>query len=169
MLRFASQFVILLAVPPFSSRQLMCPSRHFVHFFLRSVSFHHVRSQHTLLQGLALLSSRARGSSTQQITIPFANQLMLTGFHSTAFSHTFTSVAFSPPAANICARLAATGCVTGLHWHRCLAYKLRLCHVQPLHCASITSCGRFTVRPSRWHSPAISFVPLSIALWRLAA
>lgn len=43
-LRFATQFVMLLAVPPHSSRQLLCPSRHFVHFFLRSASLHHVRS-----------------------------------------------------------------------------------------------------------------------------
>src|SRR5436190_18938399 len=30
-------FVILLAVPPHSSRQLLCPSPHFVHFFLTSL------------------------------------------------------------------------------------------------------------------------------------
>lgn len=44
-LRFAMQFVMLLAVPPHSSRQLLCPSRHFIHSFLRSASLHHVRSQ----------------------------------------------------------------------------------------------------------------------------
>ncbi|MBS1632861.1 MAG: hypothetical protein JST10_09840 [Bacteroidetes bacterium] len=43
-LRFATQFVMLLAVPPHSSRQLLCPSRHFVHYFLRSASLHLVRS-----------------------------------------------------------------------------------------------------------------------------
>jgi len=38
------RFVMLLAVPPHSSRQLLCPSRHFVHYFLRSASLHLVRS-----------------------------------------------------------------------------------------------------------------------------
>ncbi|MBK9938915.1 MAG: hypothetical protein IPP02_11105 [Chitinophagaceae bacterium] len=38
------RFVMLLAVPVHSSRQLLCPSRHFVHFFLRSASLHLVRS-----------------------------------------------------------------------------------------------------------------------------
>jgi len=33
------RFVILLAVPPHSSRQLLCPSPHFIHFFLRYASF----------------------------------------------------------------------------------------------------------------------------------
>ena len=40
-------FVILLAVPPHSSRQLLCPSPHFVHFFLTtldSVSLHPLHS-----------------------------------------------------------------------------------------------------------------------------
>ena len=38
------RFVMLLAVPPHSSRQLLCPSRHLVHSFLRYASFHLVRS-----------------------------------------------------------------------------------------------------------------------------
>ena len=38
------RFVILLAVPSPSFGQLLCPSRHFVHFFLRSASLHLVRS-----------------------------------------------------------------------------------------------------------------------------
>ena len=38
-LRFATQFVILLAVPPHSSRQLLCLSPHFVHFFLVTLHF----------------------------------------------------------------------------------------------------------------------------------
>ena len=42
---------------------------------------------------------------------------ILTGFHFAALRHSFTSVAFSPPAAHNLARLAATVCVTGLHWH----------------------------------------------------
>lgn len=43
-LRYASQFVTLLAAPSPSSRQLLCPSCHFVHFVLRSAPLHHVRS-----------------------------------------------------------------------------------------------------------------------------
>ena len=46
-----------------------------------------------------------------------ANPTILTGFHSASLRHSFTSVAFSPPAAHNLARLAATVCVTGLHWH----------------------------------------------------
>lgn len=42
---------------------------------------------------------------------------ILTGFHCASLRHPFTSAAFSPPAANNLARLAATGCVTGLRWH----------------------------------------------------
>ena len=41
------RFVILLAVPPLSSRQLLCPSPHFVHFFLAtldSASLHPLHS-----------------------------------------------------------------------------------------------------------------------------
>jgi hypothetical protein len=38
----ATQFVTLLAVPPHSSRQLLCPLCHFVHNVLRSAQFHHV-------------------------------------------------------------------------------------------------------------------------------
>lgn len=41
------RFVILLAVPPHSSRQLLCPSPHFVHFFLAtldSASLHPLHS-----------------------------------------------------------------------------------------------------------------------------
>ena len=64
---------------------------------------------------------------------------ILTGFHFTSLRHTFTSGAFSPPAAfYCCARLAATVCVTGFHWHKYLClYGDAICCVTPLHCASI--------------------------------
>ena len=63
---------------------------------------------------------------------------ILTGFHFAPLQPSFTSVAFSPPAAFCCcARLAATGCVPGRRWHRTYAHKL----------AYATLCP-FTVCPS---------------------
>jgi hypothetical protein len=46
MLRFTTQFVTPLAVPPHSSRQLLCPSCHFVHCVLRSATLHLVPLLH---------------------------------------------------------------------------------------------------------------------------
>ena len=46
-LRFTSQFVILLAAPPHSSRQLLCPSQPFTQPLLHYVSFHLVRFNFT--------------------------------------------------------------------------------------------------------------------------
>jgi hypothetical protein len=45
-LRCATQFVTLPAVPPHSSRQLLCPSCHFVHCVLRSATLHLVPLLH---------------------------------------------------------------------------------------------------------------------------
>ena len=111
-LRFASQFVMLLAVPPHSSRQLLCSSRHFVHFFLRSASLHHVRNSticskagHPIIQPQNYTHGNA--PAFQQAT-----PTILTGFHSAPLRHSFTSVAFSPPAAhNLLALRTHFGCV----------------------------------------------------------
>ena len=75
----ASQAVTLLAFPPHPSQQLLCPSRHFVHFFLR---------------------------------------------------HTFTSVAFSSPAANYFARRQPHyGCVQQVLAHA--QFQPHLCSFVP--------------------------------------
>ena len=113
MLRYASQFVLLLAVPRHSSRQLLCSSRHFVHSFLRSASLHYVRTWPCFKAGHPLarhiLTHRDAPAFTQAIAA------ILTGFCYATLRSASTSVAFSPPAANNFARLA------------CLP-QLRVCH-----------------------------------------
>lgn len=104
----ASQFVMLLAVPPHSSRQLLCPSRHFVHYFLRYASLHHVRSYpFASWPGSPLCQAQIITHGLHQ---PFRkpNATILTGFHSAPLRHSFTSVAFSPPAAHNLARRPPT-------------------------------------------------------------
>ena len=103
-------FVILLAVPPHSSRQLLCPSRHFVHFFLRSASLHPFAAK----SFATCWASQPRHSPTHRecTSLSQASPTILTGFHSATLRHTFTSVAFSPPAAhNLLALRTHFGCV----------------------------------------------------------
>jgi hypothetical protein len=101
------RFVILLAVPSPSFGQLLCPSRHFVHYFLRSAALHLVRSYPFASwpgpASIHTISNHRRGTSHSQ-----ANATILTGFHSAALRHSFTSVAFSPPAAYYLARRPPT-------------------------------------------------------------
>ena len=101
------RFVILLAVPPHSSRQLLCPSRHFVHFFLRSASLHHVRNS-TICSKAGHPKPHTKSNTLGNApAFPQAIPTILTGFHSASLRHSFTSVAFSPPAAHNLACLAA--------------------------------------------------------------
>ena len=86
----ATQFVILLAVPPHSSRQLLCPSPELHSSALHSVSLHHVRSSsvcfsawHTLAVTLSL--SKCAQLPTQASCCPTKPGAVLTGFHFTAF------------------------------------------------------------------------------------
>ncbi len=113
-LRYASQFVTLLAFPPHSSRQLLCPSCHFVHFVLRSATLHHVRSL-TICCKAWHTFQHTKQSTSDAHSFSQNNATILTGFHSATLRPTFTSVAFSPPAANNFACLA------------CLP-QLRVCH-----------------------------------------
>lgn len=112
------------AAPSPSSRQLLWPSRPFVHSFLRSAALHHVRSRALASRhgapatcahfpdsccphGLAAAPQRQHSCRS-----PCCRCTPLTGFHSASLRHTFTSVAFSPPAAHFFARLAPHyGCV----------------------------------------------------------
>ena len=98
-LRYASQFVTLLAVPPHSSRQLLCPSCHFVHFVLSSAAFHIVHSL-TICCTAWHTFQLTKQSTSDAHTFSQANATILTGFHSATLLPTFTSVAFSPPVAN---------------------------------------------------------------------
>lgn len=87
------RFVILLAVPPHSSRQLLCPSRHFVHYFLRSASLHLVRSYSFASRpGIPLAIHKATHKGMHQ---PFARQRYNTHWvpfrSTTSFTH-FSSV-----------------------------------------------------------------------------
>jgi len=132
-LRFASQFVMLLAVPPHSSRQLLCPSRHFVHYFLRYASLHHVRSKTICFKaGHPILLTQ--NNTWECTSLSQANATILTGFHSASLRHSFTSVAFSPPAAHYLARLLSP-------------FRLR-----SLSAALITMPDTWLIRPSFRHA-----------------
>lgn len=84
-LRFTSQFVILLAAPTHSSRQLLCPSQPFTQPLLHYVSFHLVRFSTSaaapciLIQSQLPITAGCKGTSASQHTT-------LTGLHFTAFS-----------------------------------------------------------------------------------
>jgi hypothetical protein len=80
--------------------------------------------------------------------------------------HPFTSVACSTPAANNCARRRCHRLRYGLRLAQTHAYA-SMPRQSPSLCVH-RSLRRFTVRPSRWRSQAIPFVPLSIAFGRLA-
>jgi hypothetical protein len=109
-LRFATQFVTLLAA-------------HTAFVTAAIVSFTPLRS---LLPSLRFITPRSQLSFATRLGSPFpalklntgltqafsqARPTILTGFHSASLRHTFTSVAFSPPAAHNLACLAAChGC-----------------------------------------------------------
>ena len=97
------RFVILLAVRSPSFGQLLCPSRHFVHYFLRSASLHLVRSL-TICCKARHPFAYHKSKHWAAPAFPQASPTILTGFHSASLRHSFTSVAFSPPAANNFAR-----------------------------------------------------------------
>ena len=83
-----------------SSRQLSCPSCHFVHFVLRFASLHHVRSYAVCYKAW---HTPCPQSKAQVMHIPFRkpDATILTGFHSAPLRPPFTSAAFRPLAANI--------------------------------------------------------------------
>jgi hypothetical protein len=150
-----------------TSRQLLCPSCHLIHYVLRSAPLHHVRS--LTICSEAWQPVRQHKAELQGCTNPFASHTtILTGFHSATLRPSFISVAFSPPAANNFARLAYHRLRYGaaLTHDPCSCTDLdtkpkSACHVPPLHCASIRGDAPFTVRPSRWCSQPLPFVPHS--------
>ena len=192
------RFVILLAVPPHSSRQLLCPSRHFVHYFLRSATLHPVRS-YSFASGRASHQPGTNHNTWECTSLSQANATILTGFHSATLRHSFTSVAFSPPAANYFARRLSplrlrSPCVANCLCRTSISQSIAkvLLHSS----AASVPCGKFTPAASyvasivaatwlsffslirkvaatlllapSWGSQALPFVSLSSALWRLA-
>lgn len=114
-LRYASQFVILLAAHTAFVTAATCVLHaasftsslvplHYTTFVACPFSTRHGTLSHTQ-------------SKAQVLHIPFRKAIatIFTGFHSASLRPTFTSVAFSPPAAKNCARLV------------CLP-QLRVCH-----------------------------------------
>ncbi len=89
-----------------SSRQLLCPSCHLIHFVLRSATLHHVRTLTFCCKAWHTIQSTKQSTSDAH-TFSQAHATILTGFHSAPLLPTFISVAFSPPAANNFACLAA--------------------------------------------------------------
>ena len=141
-LRSLSHFLQLIR---HSSRQLQCPSCHLVHFFLRYASLHHVRSLPICCKAghpICFTHSLTHGNApafTQAIPA------ILTGFHFASLRHPFTSVAFSPPAANNLACLAAChGCgfvMVFVHTH--IALTKTKTHAKPLR-LTVAVYRRFT-------------------------
>ncbi len=123
---------------------------------------------------------------------------ILTGFHSASLRHSFTSVAFSPPAANYLARRPPTSAAFTLRLLFAHSYLISqsIAKVHLHSSAAYVPFGKFTPAASygasivaatwlsffsfsrkvaatlllapSWGSQALPFVPLSSALWRLA-
>ncbi len=107
-LRSLSHFLQLIR---HSSRQLLCPSRHFVHYFLRYASLHLVRSLTICCKArhpFPYHKSKLRAAPA----FPQASPTILTGFHSASFVATSFQLLLSPPAAhNLARRPPHFGCV----------------------------------------------------------
>ena len=191
------RFVILLAVPLPSFGQLLCPSRHFIHYFLRYASLHHIRS-YPFASWPGIPLARRKSLHMGCTSHSQANATILTGFHSASLRHSFTSVTFSPPAAYNLARRPPTSAAFTLRMLIAHSYLISQSTAKVrLHSSSCAVCfAKFTARDSygagiaaatwlsffsltrkvaaallpapSWGSQALPFVPLSSALWRLA-
>jgi len=127
----------------YSSRQLLCPSCHFIHFVLRSAPLHHVRSP-TICCKAWHTTQHTKQSTSDAHTFSQTNATILTGFHFATLHPTFISVAFSPPAANNFARLAYHRLRYGAALTQTLAHALTYTQSHEVH---VTFCP-FTVCPS---------------------
>ena len=126
-----------------SSRQLLCPSCHLIHFVLRSAPLHHVRSPTICCKAWHTIHSTDQSTSDAH-TFSQAYATILTGFHSATLRPTFISVAFSPPAAHNFARLAYHRLRYGAALTQTLAHALTLTHPLEVH----VTFRPFTVCPS---------------------
>lgn len=94
------------------SGSYLCPSPHFIHYVLRSATIT-PRSylRRCFISWLPTCKHTKPTHRREAHFISQANGTILTGFHYASLRHSFTSVAFSPPAANNLACLAAChGC-----------------------------------------------------------
>lgn len=154
--KVASQAVILPAVPPHSSRQLLWPSPNFIH----SSSFRFMAlcsQQNYCFKARRLFSNQypRYHSATCLFTIKHIA-------HQVSF-HSFHRYSFSQVQSTRCPQLL---CSPVGHRLRYGSYCLDLCSCKHATYFPFTvrpSCpfGHFTVRPRRWHSPGDfhSFVP----------
>jgi hypothetical protein len=126
-----------------SSRQLLCPSCHFIHFVLRSATLHHVRSLTICCKAWHTIQ-HTKQSTSDAHTFPQTHATILTRFHSATLRPTFISVAFSPPAANNFARLAYHCLRCGATLTQTLAHALTYTQSHEVH----VTFRPFTVRPS---------------------
>jgi hypothetical protein len=126
-----------------SSRQLLCPSCHLIHFVLRSATLHHVRTLSICYKAWHTIQSTKQSTSDAH-TFSQPHATILTGFHSAILRPTFISVAFSPPAANNFARLAYHRLRYGATLTQTLAHALSLPQSLEVH----GTFRPFTVRPS---------------------
>ena len=162
-LRILSHYLQLIR---HSSRQLLCPSCHLIHFVLRSATLHHVRSPTICCKAWHTIQ-HTKQSTGDAHTFSQTHATILTGFHSAPLRPTFISVAFSPPAANNFARLAYHRLRYGASLTQTLAHALAghkaikcMSRSAPSLCVH-RSWRHFTVRPSQWCSQPLPFVPLS--------
>ncbi len=108
MLRFATQFVTLLAAPTACVRAATCVL-HATSFITSSVPLHYttfVAKQLASSHGIPPHRTKQLHSG-MHIPLRQSNATILTGFHSASLRPSFISVAFSPPAAYNLACLAA--------------------------------------------------------------
>lgn len=126
-----------------SSRQLLCPSCHLIHFVLRSAPLHHVRTLTICYRAWHTPLNRKQSTSDAH---PFSQShaTILTRFHSAILRPTFISVAFSPPAANNFARLAYHRLRYGALLTQTFAHALTSTKSLEVH----GTFRPFTVRPS---------------------
>lgn len=108
MLRFATQFVILLATPTAFVRAATCVL-HATSFISSFVPLHYTTFVAKQLASSHGIPPHHTMPSLSGMHIPLrqSNATILTGFHSTPLRPAFISVAFSPPAAYNLACLAA--------------------------------------------------------------
>ena len=126
-----------------SSRQLLCPSCHLIHFVLRFTSLHHVLTLTICFKAWHTILSTNQNTSDAH-TFSQTHTTILTGFHSATLRPTFISVAFSPPAANNFARLAYHRLRYGATLTQTLAHALPLTQSLEVH----VTFRPFTVCPS---------------------
>ena len=172
-LRSLSHFLQLIR---YSSRQLLCPSCHFIHFVLRSATLHHVRSLTICCKAWHTINSTKQSTSDAH-TFSQTHATILTGFHSATLRPTFISVAFSPLTANNFARLAYHRLRYGAALTQTIAHALTLTQSLEVHvtfrpftvCPSLLSVALLSTPAGGARSRRRSSLPLASLTARYAA